>query len=305
MQNINSVENEDVHEISLYVQHDEHVQQVIDEQFLVQCWNGMAQGLVSYQDGHSDFTEKTLSRTMVAGSSTSGGGNGNNRHHQNSNNHNNQFQRRILDMVPLEPMTALPIVSNNNENDHIITAGEDQVNMIEIVDSSQKSRQNNNIQNNDKQILHHKASGWMEIVDAANDEALDESIQVGSPVSLVIRLRQFNSMDTMLSTCTAHSGDDFYDLTNFRGCTADPEILPNFKAFFNSRTGVKRLKSTFPMFKFPDENKVIIRCTVVVCNKNCPVAKCDQRASTSDFQAIEILDKFYLETFAEVHDPGM
>ena len=74
----------------------------------------------------------------------------------------------------------------------------------------------------------------MEIVDAATDEALDESIQVGSPVSLVIRLRQFNSMDTMLSTCTAHSGDDFYDLTNFRGCTADPEILPNFKAFFNS-----------------------------------------------------------------------
>merc|ERR1719510_1615923 len=172
--------------------------------------------------------------------------------------------------------------------------------MIEIVDS-EKSRQNIN-NNHNKQILH-KASGWMEIVDAATDEALDDSIQVGSPVSLVIRLRQFNSMDTMLSTCTAHSGDDFYDLTNFRGCTADPEILPNFKAFFNSRTGVKRLKSTFPMFKFPDENKVIIRCTVVVCNKNCPVAKCDQRASTSDFQAIEILDKFYLETFAEVHDP--
>ena len=296
LQNINSVENEDVHEISLYVQHDEHVQQVIDEQFLVQCWNGMAQGLVSYQDGHSDFTEKTLSRTMVAGSSTGRSGSGN-----YPNNNNNQFQRRILDMVPLEPMTALPIASNSNADD-IITAGEE-INMIEIVDS-QKSRQNINNNHNNKQMLH-KASGWMEIVDAATDEALDDSIQVGSPVSLVIRLRQFNSMDTMLSTCTAHSGDDFYDLTNFRGCTADPEILPNFKAFFNSRTGVKRLKSTFPMFKFPDENKVIIRCTVVVCNKNCPVAKCDQRASTSDFQAIEILDKFYLETFAEVHDPRM
>ena len=38
-----------VHQISIYVQHDEHVQQVIDEQFLVQCWKGMAQGLVSYQ----------------------------------------------------------------------------------------------------------------------------------------------------------------------------------------------------------------------------------------------------------------
>ena len=86
-----------------------------------------------------------------------------------------------------------------------------------------------------------------------------DSTEVGTPVSLVIRLKQMASMDTMLSTCTAHSGDDFYDLTNFRGCTTDPDILPNFKAFFNSRTGVKKLTSTFPMFKFPDLTKVIIR----------------------------------------------
>ena len=60
---------QDVHQISLYVQHDEHVQQVIDEQFLVQCWKGMAQGLVSYQDGFSNFVDKTLSRSMTAASS--------------------------------------------------------------------------------------------------------------------------------------------------------------------------------------------------------------------------------------------
>ena len=61
---------QDVHQISLYVQHDEHVQQVIDEQFLVQCWKGMAQGLVSYQDGFSNFVDKTLSRSMTAAAST-------------------------------------------------------------------------------------------------------------------------------------------------------------------------------------------------------------------------------------------
>ena len=59
---------QEVHQISLYVQHDEHVQQVIDEQFLVQCWKGMAQGLVSYQDGFSNFVDKTLSRSMTAAS---------------------------------------------------------------------------------------------------------------------------------------------------------------------------------------------------------------------------------------------
>ena len=236
----------------------------------------MSQGLVSYQDGYSGFIDKTLSRTMVAESSVK----------HPSKQQQNQFQRRVLDLAPMEPMTASPISQD------VIIAGDE--NMVEIVETDQ-----------DDQSFRQKATGWMELVDAVTDEAIDESIEVGTPVSLVIRLRQFNSMDTMLSTCTAHSGDDFYDLTNFRGCTADSEILPNFNAIFNSRTGVKRLKSTFPMFKFPDESKVIIRCTVVVCNKNCPVAKCDkQRSSRQDFQAIEILDKFYLETFAQVHDPG-
>ena len=236
----------------------------------------MSQGLVSYQDGYSGFIDKTLSRTMVAESSVK----------SPISKQQNQFQRRVLDLTPMEPMTASPISQD------VIVAGDE--NMVEIVETDLND-----------QSFKQKATGWMELVDAVTDEAIDDSIEVGTPVSLVIRLRQFNSMDTMLSTCTAHSGDDFYDLTNFRGCTADSEILPNFNAIFNSRTGVKRLKSTFPMFKFPDESKVIIRCTVVVCNKNCPVAKCDkQRSSRQDFQAIEILDKFYLETFAQVHDPA-
>ena len=150
-------------------------------------------------------------------------------------------------------------------------------------------------------LLKAAASGWMELINAESGETLTESVQVGTPVSLVIRLKQMGKMDTMVSTCTAHSGDDFYALTNFLGCTEDAEILPNFKAFFNSRTGVKRLTSTFPMFKFPDLNKVVVRCTIMVCNKNCPVSKCEDRRKI-DFKEVDIVDKFYLDTFAEVHD---
>ena len=150
-------------------------------------------------------------------------------------------------------------------------------------------------------LLKAAASGWMELINAESGETLTDSVQVGTPVSLVIRLKQMGKMDTMVSTCTAHSGDDFYDLTNFLGCTEDAEILPNFKAFFNSRTGVKRLTSTFPMFKFPDLNKVVVRCTIMVCNKNCPVSKCEARRKI-DFKEVDIIDKFYLDTFAEVHD---
>ena len=66
-------------------------------------------------------------------------------------------------------------------------------------------------------LLKAAASGWMELINAESGETLTDSVQVGTPVSLVIRLKQIGSMDTMVSTCTAHSGDDFYDLTNFLG----------------------------------------------------------------------------------------
>ena len=49
----------------------------------------------------------------------------------------------------------------------------------------------------------------MELIDD-NGEALTDSTEVGTPVSLVIRIKQMASMDTMLSTCTAHSGKDYY-----------------------------------------------------------------------------------------------
>jgi hypothetical protein len=101
---LESEEEEEVHQISLYVQHDEHVQQVIDEQFLVQCWKGMAQGLVSYQDGFTNFfiDSKTLSKSMTTST---------------DQKTSQQIQKRILDMVPMEPMVATrpPLVKTSKQ----------------------------------------------------------------------------------------------------------------------------------------------------------------------------------------------
>lgn len=95
------MEDPEVHQVSLYVQHDEHVQQVIDEQFLVQCWPGMRQGLVSYQDGLSNFVDKTLTRS-ISSFSTAASMIG------DDDNNDGKLQRRLLDMVPMEPMTQTP-----------------------------------------------------------------------------------------------------------------------------------------------------------------------------------------------------
>lgn len=284
---------EEVNQISLYVQHDEHVQQVIDEQFLVQCWKGMDQGLVSYQDGFTNFMGKTLVKTMTASTKEE---------NDEKTPSSQKIQKRILDMmVPMEPMTSQaprPMAALTHAELESVLA-EDNSNLIDIGSNPTE------VKSKFEQKKSSKASGFIELVEAETGEPLTESTEVGTPVKLVIRLKQMASMDTMLSTCTAHSGDDFYDLTNFRGCTADPDILPNFKAFFNSRTGVKRLTSGFPMFKFPDQNKVIVRCTVLVCSKNCPLAKCEEDNPDHDFTDMRILDKFYLDTFAQVHDSGL
>ena len=98
------MEDPEVHQVSLYVQHDEHVQQVIDEQFLVQCWPGMRQGLVSYQDGLSNFVDKTLTRSISSFSTAASmiGGS------SDDDNNDGKLQRRLLDMVPMEPMTQTP-----------------------------------------------------------------------------------------------------------------------------------------------------------------------------------------------------
>ena len=74
-------------------------------------------------------------------------------------------------MVPMEPMTAAPSTSD------LITIGEN--NQNNLVDIGTPTI----IDSISGQKLQPKASGWMELIDE-NGEALSDSTEVGSPVSL-------------------------------------------------------------------------------------------------------------------------
>ena len=75
------------------------------------------------------------------------------------------------------------------------------------------------------------------------------------------------------------------------------------QASFNSRTGVKVLRTSFPMFKFPGEPQLNLKCRVNVCRKNCPVTKCSADASSTQASSTAVvIDKFQLETSAMVED---
>ena len=85
-------------------------------------------------------------------------------------------------------------------------------------------------------------------------------------------------------------------------------MVPNFSATFNSMTGVKKLSTRFPMFKFSGRSKMTFRCSVLVCRKNCPLAKCDSDQGSDspqqEFNNVKILEKFLVETSVEVIDRG-
>jgi len=147
-------------------------------------------------------------------------------------------------------------------------------------------------------------------------------------VSLVIRLRQNRDRDTMISSCSVigerrHDEEEqrkrhqrnflsenspTRDLTDYRGCSIDEDIFPNFAATFNSMTGVKKLSTTFPMFKFSGRSKMTFRCSVLVCRKNCPLARCETEKNSEipqqEFLNVKILEKFLVETSVEVVDKG-
>ena len=160
----------------------------------------------------------------------------------------------------------------------------------------------------------HNTADWEQREPAKAKDSTELVLMVGQPVNLVIRIQQnpgAAGRDTMLSSCIAytdHERDEAeaYDLTDYRGCALDMEIMPDFTAAFNSKTSVKHLQTSFPMFKFPDSDQVHIKCNVLVCKKNCPVAKCDDKEAhhkpQEEFVNVSIIDKFLVGTAVSVVD---
>lgn len=280
-------------EVAIYVQYDKQVQQVIDEQFLVKCKDNQKQGLVTY--GRETFTtsvEKTLSQKIITGSI------GALEENKTMSEHPNMTRKEILDQI---------IVGNSRNNDNEIRVTDR--NTITIDKSIVWKPKDEEVD-----FRQQSATGWMEITPMETTSGNFKApvlLTVGEPVNLVIRIRQSGGRDTMLSSCIAYTDNgseaEAYDLTDYRGCALDLEIMPNFAVAFNSKTSVKRLETSFPMFKFPDAEKVQIKCNVLVCKKNCPVARCtyhrkENSRPQQEFINVSIIDKFLVKTAVKVVD---
>ena len=279
-------------EVAVYVQYDEQVQQVIDEQFLVQCKNNQKQGLVTYgKEAITTSVGKTLTQKFIAETTS-------------------MYDKKSTVEVP---STHRSQSSGDIPDEIIVGRSKSELNLNEVV-ASTKNTLVWKPKDEEVDFRQQPASGWMEIVptDAKREHFKATSLlTVGQSVNLVIRIRQSGGRDTMLSSCIAFTDHgkeaEAYDLTDYRGCALDLEIMPNFAVAFNSKTRVKRLEASFPMFKFPDAEKVQIKCNVLVCKKNCPVARCSYHKEASrkpqeEFVNVSIIDKFLVKTAVNVVD---
>ena len=283
-------------EVAIYVQYDEQVQQVIDEQFLVQCKSNRKQGLVMYgKDAITTSVSKTVTQKLLTTITN--------------------------DLYPKQSRVEPPSQANShkggNDSGEIIIGHSTEATALKFISSTKDPIDKSFVwKPKDEEVDFRKqsASGWMEISpidDLSANFKNTKILTVGQPVNLVVRIRQSGGRDTMLSSCIAFTDNgreaEAYDLTDYRGCALDLEIMPNFAVSFNSRTSVKRLETSFPMFKFPDAEKVQIKCNVLVCKKNCPVARCDDLKEEltrpqEEFINVSIIDKFLVKTGVNVVD---
>ena len=277
-----------IREIVVYVQQDKMLQQATDAQFLVQCKSGSPRGLVSQvQIPFQKTKEVIVASSSIVQDTTEDIGN-------------------LIVTAPgpalwpgqVKPDPKTPEAKPPTEKPR-----------------SYAERERNTLID----FRARPATGWMEVMPTGTAEAENnvvsnkgtkaDHLTVGESVQLEIKLRQADgNTDTMLSSCLAFTGAESgsaYDLTDYRGCAVDLDIVPDFSAQFNSKTGVKMLRSSFPMFKFPDFDQVHIKCSVLVCKTNCPLAKCAHGGAQDDdelFKNVKIIDKFDLETTVAVFD---
>ncbi len=156
------------------------------------------------------------------------------------------------------------------------------------------------------------AASWMEIDWPGSDDGDDgDRLEEGDEITLSIRLRQSEGRDAAVGTCIAYSNDGFsLRLTDGAGCSLRPEAVPHLAAAFNSRTGVKALRTSFAAFRpgGGDDGRLSVRCQVLVCRGNCPVARCDDNGGREEKteerkdEAGKVVDSYWLRTHVDVSE---
>ena len=261
--------------LELYMQYDPHVQQVIDERLVLEC--DMASrigtvrdiGLGSLEAVHA--VQHTASIPLTA----SIGGPGSSW----ATEEEDIKEEDIEDIVIGETVLGDIELGSNQ----II----EPVNEEQRFDGSRRRRL-------DELESAGIVTGWLDI--SRDGGRIQDPLEEGQVVRLSAKVQQSQVQDTLLTRCMlATEAGDLLELTDEFGCSLDRGLVSDFRSELNTITGVKETvaRLTVPTIAGSRVESVKIKCSLAVCEQDCPVITCD-RANPP----ISVQDSVVLETRA-------
>nr|CAH7753514.1 unnamed protein product [Callosobruchus chinensis] len=147
------------------------------------------------------------------------------------------------------------------------------------------------------------ARAWMEITSAHSEVTGSDVLQVGETALLVVKSTLPAGVGWSVTDCVAYDGlgDCSQRLIDQVGCPIDPLLVPGLRYALPRPIALMRhqeASTIFPAFKFPDRDRVHLKCSLRLCRGPCARVDCDDDDSSENRTG-----KFLLETIeAEVID---
>ena len=244
--------------LSVYMQYDPHVQQVIDEQLEVECNMASRMGRV-VETSQLDIQHSSVPVTAVQSFGV-----------------------------------ATSILSEEEDLEEMVEVEEQEIREMEVKEEPSPAPR----QKAERRVLEETgsiAAGWLDITN--NGRQILEPLLEGDAVKLSAKVKMTGGQEAMVTRCLmATARGEVIEMTDDWGCSADTNLVTDFVSINNDITGVKESLADFFVPRLTSGRKmesVKIKCNLVVCEGQCPMRRCDGENSP-----IRRRDSLVLETQA-------
>ena len=256
--------------LNLYMQYDQHVQQVIDEQLEVECNMASRVGRV-VETSQLGLQHRNIPVTAV------------------------QSYGVATSLSQEEEQELEDLEEQEKEKEEEKEEEEEEAGPAPLPAPSPRVRQGG-----ERRVLEDRLSplaGWLDITN--NGRQILEPLLEGDAVKLSAKVKLSGRKETMITRCLmASASGDVTELTDEFGCSNDLNLVSDFTSIINDITGVKESRADFFVPRMSGGRKmesVRIKCNLLVCNRQCPIISCD-----GENQPIRAEDSAVLETQAVI-----
>ena len=258
-------------QLSLYLQYDKHVQQVIDEQVQVECDMATRTGRIVDLTATGPVHNIPVSVVQSYGVGTSWVG----------LQEEKEEEERLVEQA--ESKIIEEIIAND------IALSETRPGAAELRKRGRMEEENGE--------AGPGLNAWLDITEAG--QPVSGSVVAGRTVRLTGRVRGAAAQDSLLGNCRLQAGQQALQLTDERGCSVEPGLVSHTTAQFHTATGVMEMFANLRLPELPARTAaetLRVRCSLALCEDGCPASACDTRSPAQ--QLLRVRHSLLLETQA-------